>query len=216
MVHNFGNQTLKLKPRTAFDPWSNGKVENVMKHLQRYMRSYLNDNASNWSESAKQFAFAANTTVISRIGKTPYEILFGNKPQIPVSLKLGILRDENQLCRAETNSFCERLPEHQHEIIDSQNEGARRLLKPKLTSETLAREQTLHRIYKQVYEYALEDFHKYYESRNIHKNAKQLDKKTPVFPNELHKLVTPRYSLIGDTHMYIYQKNTFHVSLWMG
>ena len=68
---------------TKWSPWTNGKVEIQKKHSSRYFRCYLSEAGNNWAKLACQFAFAHNTSVNSSTGKTPYEVLFGFKPQIP-------------------------------------------------------------------------------------------------------------------------------------
>ena len=77
---DFGNWTyelgITLKPRTAYSPWTNGKVEVQNKHLTNYLRHFINDSGSNWSKYASKFAFAHNTAVNYSTGYTPYEIAF--------------------------------------------------------------------------------------------------------------------------------------------
>ena len=79
---------ITLQPRTAHSPWTNGKAETRNQHIARYWRSFLNDAGTNWAPLAPKFAFALNTSVNYTTGKTPYEIVFGTKPQIPMSVKL--------------------------------------------------------------------------------------------------------------------------------
>ncbi len=163
---------IQLKPRVAYAPWSNGKVENQMQHLTRYIRSFLNDTGNNWAKTAPQFAFAANTSVVNFLGKTPYEILFGFKPQIPISLKLGVLRHESHNCKANKDSFCENLPTHSHTTNEEIHDGIKRFLRPQMSKEMLDMETSLNNTYRQVYEKALQDFQKHYENRNVHKLGK--------------------------------------------
>ena len=54
---------ITLRPRTAYSPWKNGKIETQNQHIPRYWRSFLNDAGSNWSSLAPKFAFAHNTSV---------------------------------------------------------------------------------------------------------------------------------------------------------
>ena len=42
---------------------------------------------------------------------TPYEIVFGVKPQIPMTLRLALFRDKNKQCKSE---FCADLQPHTH------------------------------------------------------------------------------------------------------
>ena len=98
---------ITLRPRTAYSPWTNGKIETQNQHIARYWRNFLNDAGNNWSSLAPKFAFAHNTSVNYTTGKTPYEIVFRTKPQIPMSLKLGLYRNKHKLCCCK---FCENLP----------------------------------------------------------------------------------------------------------
>ena len=82
----------------------NGKVEVQNQHLTRYRRNFTNDSGNNSSTLAPKFAFAHNTSVNYTTGLTPYKIVFGTKPQVPMTLKLGLIRDKNKQCRSE---FCE-------------------------------------------------------------------------------------------------------------
>ena len=68
---------ITLRPRTAYSPWTNGKIETQNQHIARYWRNFLNDSGSNWSSLAPKFAFAHNTSVNYMTAKTPYEIIFG-------------------------------------------------------------------------------------------------------------------------------------------
>ena len=88
---------ITLRPRTACSPWTNGKVETQNQHIARYWRNFLNDAGTNWSSLAPKFAFAHNTSVNYTTGKTPYEKNFGTKPQIPMSLNLGLYRKKTNI-----------------------------------------------------------------------------------------------------------------------
>ena len=83
-------------PRTAYSPRTNGKVEVQNKHLTNFLRHFISKSGSNWSEYTSKFSFSHNTAVNYSTGYTPYGILFGTKPQIPLSLKLGLLRDNQR------------------------------------------------------------------------------------------------------------------------
>ena len=110
---------ITLRPRTAYSPWTNGKIETQNQHIARYWRNFLNDAGNNLSSLAPKFAFAHNTSVNYTTGKTPYEIVFGTKPQIPMSLKLGLYRNKHKLCCSE---FCKNLPSHSHSENNLKNQ----------------------------------------------------------------------------------------------
>ena len=72
-------------PRTAYSPWTNGKVEIQNKHLGTHFRIFFDQAKGNWSDLAAKFAFAHNTTINASTGLTSYEIVSGQnlKYQFP-------------------------------------------------------------------------------------------------------------------------------------
>ena len=75
-----------LAPRTTYSPWTNGKVEVQNQHLTRDWRNVTNESGNNWSKLAPKLAFAHNTEYTT--GLSPYEKVFGTKPQVRMTLKL--------------------------------------------------------------------------------------------------------------------------------
>ena len=140
---------ITLRPRTAHSSRTNGKVETQNQHIARYWRSFLNDAGTNWAPLAPKFAFAHNTSVNYTTGKTPYEIVFGTKPQIPMSVKLGLYRNKHKLCCSE---FCTDLPPHTHDENSTKNELLQKLLRPQLSQALLDRERDFKRIYSSTFE----------------------------------------------------------------
>ena len=85
-----------MRPRTAHSPWTIEKVETQKQHIACYWRSFLNDAGTDWAPRAQKVAFAHNTSVNYTTGKTPYEVVFDAKPQIPLSVKLGLYRNKQK------------------------------------------------------------------------------------------------------------------------
>ena len=105
---SIGQKILELPyDREQLSPWTNGKIETQNQHIARYWRNFLNDAGTNCSSLAPKFAFAHNTSVNYTTGKSHYEIVFGTKPQVPMSLKPGLYRNNYKLCCSE---FCKDLP----------------------------------------------------------------------------------------------------------
>ena len=129
-----------LRRRTAHSPWTIGKVETQNQHIARHSRSFLNDAGNNWASLAPKFVFAHNTSVNYITGKTPYEIVFGAKPQIPMSVKLGLYHNKHKLCCSE---FCTDLPSYTHDENSTKNELLQNLLRPQLSQALLDREREL-------------------------------------------------------------------------
>ena len=154
---------ITLQPRTAHSRWTNGKVETQNQHIARYWRSFLNDAGTNWAHLAPKIAFAHNTSVNYTTGKTPYEIVFGVKPQIPMSVKLGLYRNKHKLCCSE---ICTDLPPHTHDENSTKKELPQKLLRPQLSQALLDRERDFKRIYSSTFERCREQTARSHAYRN--------------------------------------------------
>ena len=88
-------------------------------------------------------------------GKTPYEIVFGTKPQIPMSLKLGLYRNKHRLCCSE---FCKDLPSQSHGENNLKNQLLDNLLRPQLSHALLERKDNSKLRLSQI---QLASYHKY-------------------------------------------------------
>ena len=135
---------ITLRPRTAHSPWTNAKIETQNQHITRYWRNFWNEAGNKWSSLSPKFAFAHNTSVNYTTGKTPYETVFGAKPQIPMSLKLGLYCSKRKLCCSE---FCTDLPSHSHSENNLKYQLLDNLLRPQLSHALLERERDFKRIY---------------------------------------------------------------------
>ena len=163
---------IKLRHRTAHSPWTNGKIETQNQHIARYWRNFLNDDGNNWSSLAPKFAFAHNTSVNYTTGKTPYEIVFGTKPQIPMSLKLGLYRNKHKLC---CSDFCKDLPPHSYSENSLKNQLLDNLLRPQLSHALLERERDFKRIYSATFERCREQTARSHAYRNRFKLGQHLE-----------------------------------------
>ena len=163
---------ITLKPQTAHSPWTNGKIETQNQHIARYWRNFLNDAGNNWSSLAPKFAIAHNTSVKYTTGRTPYEIVFGTKPHIPMSLKLGLHRNKHKLCCSE---FCKDLPFHSHSENQLKNQLLDNLLRPQLSHALLERERDFKRIYSATFERCREQTTRSHAYRNRFKLGQHLD-----------------------------------------
>ena len=140
---------ITLRHRTANSPWTNGKIETQNQHIARYWRNFLNDAGNNWSSLAPKLDFAHNTSVNYTTGRTPYETVFGTKPQIPMSLKLGLYRNKHKHCFSE---LCKDLPSHSHSENNLRNQLLDKLLRPQLSHARLERERDFKRLYSVTFE----------------------------------------------------------------
>ena len=113
---------IELNAKTAHTSPTNELEEPKKTFLDRFIEVFVDDNKENWSRNVKDFAFAINTQTIDNLDYTPYEIMFGFKPVIPMNLKLGLLRANTKDCHQQDASFCEDMPNHTHTNGLEQNE----------------------------------------------------------------------------------------------
>ena len=135
-------------PRTKWSPWTKGKVEIQNKHLSRSFRCDLSEAGNNWAKLTCQYAFAHNTSKTSSIGTTPYENLSGYKPQIPFSLKLGLVKNDNDLCQSDC---CQPLPSHTHVNKETSHSCKDNLISSKSSMDLLNQERQFKNTYREVY-----------------------------------------------------------------
>ena len=162
---------ITLRPRTAHSLWTNGKIETKNQHVARYWRNFLNDAGNNWSSLAPKFAFAHNTSVNYTTGKTPYEIVFGTKPQIAMSSKLGLYSNKHKLCCSE---FCKVLPPHSHKENNLKNQLLENLLCPQFSQALLEQKRDFKRISSTTSEWCQEQTARSHAYRNRFKLGQHL------------------------------------------
>ena len=169
---------ITLAPRTTYSRRTNGKVEVQNQHLTRYWRNFMNQSGNNWSKLASNFAFEHNTSVNYTTGQTPYEIVFGTKPQVPMTLKLGLLRDKDKQCKSE---ICDGLQSHTHSENSLPNNSLNRLLRLQLSDEILKRENEIKRIYSSTYQQFRQIKSKAHKHRNRFKLGPPISTGQKVF-----------------------------------
>ena len=187
---NFINWTkelgITLRPRTAHSPWTKEKVETQNHHIARYWINFVNNAGTNCAPLSPKFALAHITSVNYTTGKTPYEIVFGVKPQIPMSVKLGLYRNKHKLCCSE---YCTDWPPHIHDENSTKIEPIQKLLRPQLSEALLARERDFKRIYSSIFERCREQTARSHAYRNKFKLGHHLDVRQKVpYENHWHDL----------------------------
>ena len=121
------------------------------------------DAGNNWSPLAPEFAVSHNTSFNYTNGETPYEIVFGTKPQILMSFKLGLYRNKHKL---RCSDFCNDLPSHSHREDNLKYQLLDNLLRSQLSQALLEREREFKRIYSATFERCREQTARWHAYRN--------------------------------------------------
>ena len=146
-IHGVKNALL-----SGYNPQANGQVETINQHITSYLRCITGDNTNKWSNLINQWCFAYNTSTISSLGETPYEIVFGQKPKVPNQFKLGTIRKSNRNCKITNNNMCNRFGNHCHDNNSELTHALQVFLNKKpLTKEMMTREEEITEIYNKVY-----------------------------------------------------------------
>lgn len=83
----FSLQGTKLCRSSAYHPQSDGQTEVVNRSLEHYLRCFVADKPSQWSELIHWAEWWYNTTFHSAIKMTPFQAVYGNPPpSIPMYL----------------------------------------------------------------------------------------------------------------------------------
>ena len=105
-THFCRTYNVQFKPRTPYAPCSNGLAENSNRQLNTFLRTVLDSQYDTWSQKVKVFPFAFISQFRTNINLSPYELVFGQKPEKPIMFNLSSTTDSLGNCKPTENLPC--------------------------------------------------------------------------------------------------------------
>ena len=84
---------IRLETSTPHEPWQNGRVETHIRHLSNIARTIMNSSGLKGAFWARAFSYAndvSNVQPRARMTMTPYEAIFGRKPNLTNFQPFGV------------------------------------------------------------------------------------------------------------------------------
>lgn len=78
---------------TAYHPAGNGQCERFNRTLHNLLRTLPTGRKRDWASCLSQVIFCYNTTPHQATGETPYFLMFGQEPRLPVDFLLGRVQE---------------------------------------------------------------------------------------------------------------------------
>lgn len=113
---------IKKSRTTAYHPQGNGQCERFNRTLHDLLRTLPPDKKKRWPQYISQLTYAYNTTAHQSTGVSPYFLMFGRQPQLPVDFLLGSSGEEPS-----GGSVEDWINEHQHNMKEAYGQVRERL-----------------------------------------------------------------------------------------
>ena len=86
---------VKVNMSTSRHPQSDGQSEREIKTLITALRAYCNDHQDDWDDYLDMLELGFNSAVQSSTQKSPYELLYGMTPRLPIDVAMSSLAPKN-------------------------------------------------------------------------------------------------------------------------
>eukprot|EP00253_Pinus_taeda_P033678 PITA_33678 len=93
----FAHHKIKHRTSTPYHPQANGQVEVTSRALEGILTKVLSSSRKDWEDCLVEATWAYNTTWITTIGFTPYELVYGKKALLSIEFEYKTLRVAAQL-----------------------------------------------------------------------------------------------------------------------
>ena len=75
---------------SAYHPQCDGETERFNRTIEQMLACYVAEEQAEWDVYLPKMAFAYNTSVHATTGLTPFEVVYGRKPKLPIDLMFPV------------------------------------------------------------------------------------------------------------------------------
>lgn len=116
---------ISLHMSTARHPQSDGQSEREIRTLITSLRSFCNDHQDDWDDYLDMLELGFNSAVQASTQRSPFELLYGMKPRLPVDVALSASAPRNPAASDRAQRMQEALRFARGQLLDAQERQAR-------------------------------------------------------------------------------------------
>ena len=113
-----------LHMSTARHPQSDGQSEREIRTLITALRAFCNDHQNDWDDYLDMLELGFNSTIQSSTQRSPYELLYGVKPRLPIDVALAPIAPHNPAALDRATRMQEALKFARSQLLDAQERQA--------------------------------------------------------------------------------------------
>lgn len=83
---------IKHKKASSYHPQTSGQVEVTNRELENILKKIVASHKKDWADKLPEAVWAYNITWNSTTGFTPYELVYGKKPLLPIEFEIQTLK----------------------------------------------------------------------------------------------------------------------------
>ena len=106
---------------TAYHPQTNSAVERVWPNLTRHLRKLCQSQQQQWDQHLASMEMALRTSEIRTIGVSPYQLMYGSNPRLPMEVISGEVKIRGKIPEVKFVEELQQTLRKQYEVVSKQD-----------------------------------------------------------------------------------------------